>query len=192
MRTPRVSSVAARVRFQCRTAPLASSLLSTSATGSGFSATRSSRRCILPMSATRKHRLASTPRPGRQQRADAIRGARQAARRHQFDSHIVEREQHAVGALAGILPGRRAPEQRLIGRLGRTDIADQSDDMIEAGDHHSPLLIGLEPTPKAARLSGLGDGPVDGRIPAPCPTSSAQSGTVLRIISANASDRNRC
>ena len=38
-----------------------------------------------------------------------------------------------------VLPGRRAPEQRLIGRLGRTDILDQSDDVIEAGDHDSPF-----------------------------------------------------
>ena len=54
IRTPRVSSVAARVRFQCSVAPDTESLLSTSATGSGFSATRSSRRCILPMSAVAK------------------------------------------------------------------------------------------------------------------------------------------
>jgi len=58
-RTPRVVSVAARVRFHDRVAPNVVSRLSTSATGSGFSASRSSRRCIFAMSLVRKHRLAS-------------------------------------------------------------------------------------------------------------------------------------
>ncbi|MGY4496735.1 hypothetical protein ACVWYH_000662 [Bradyrhizobium sp. GM24.11] len=74
-----------------------------------------------------------------EQRTHPVSGRGKAARRHQFDGHVVEGEQHAVGALAGILPGRRAPQKRLIGRLGRTDILDQSDDVIEAGDHVSPI-----------------------------------------------------
>ena len=58
MRTPRVNSVAARLRFQCSTAPETESRLSTSAIGSGFSATRSSLRCILPISGVAKQMLA--------------------------------------------------------------------------------------------------------------------------------------
>ncbi|OPY97573.1 hypothetical protein A5906_35440 [Bradyrhizobium sacchari] len=70
-----------------------------------------------------------------EQRAHAVGGDAEAARRHQLDRHVLEREQHPVGALARILPGRRASEQGLIGRLRRTDIPDQNDDVIEAGDH---------------------------------------------------------
>ena len=58
-RTPRAASVAARVRFHDRVAPVAISRLSASATGSGFSASRSSRRCSRAMSPVRKQRLAN-------------------------------------------------------------------------------------------------------------------------------------
>ncbi|MEY9411422.1 hypothetical protein ABH989_005888 [Bradyrhizobium ottawaense] len=45
-----------------------------------------------------------------EQRAHAIGRHAETARRHQFDRHVLEGEQHAVGALAGVLPGRRAGE----------------------------------------------------------------------------------
>ncbi len=36
--------------------------------------------------------------------ADAVSRDAPTARRHQFQRHIIEREQHAVGAVAGIPP----------------------------------------------------------------------------------------
>ena len=69
-------------------------------------------------------------------RTAASAGGRCAAgRRHQLERHVVEREQYAVGAVAGVPPRRRAREQRLIGQFARRDIANQNDDMIEPGDH---------------------------------------------------------
>ena len=76
-------------------APEIASRLSTSGTGSGFSASRSSRRCIFAMSLVRKQMLASPSPCVDQHRADAIGAVALAARRHQFQRHIVEREQHA-------------------------------------------------------------------------------------------------
>ena len=137
-----MASVAARVRFHDSVAPVIASRLSTSATGSGFSVSRSSRRCILAMSSVRKQRLAS-PSPCAASTA-RMRSAvcALAARRHQFQRHVVEREQHALGAVAAVLPGRRPREQRLVGGGSRRDVAGQNDDVIEAGDHgNSPRVF---------------------------------------------------
>src|SRR5258706_1768635 len=71
----------------------------------------------------------------RNNRTNPIRGRAVAVGRHQLQRHVVEREQYAVGAVAGVPPRRRARKQRLIGQFGRRDIADQNDDVIEPGDH---------------------------------------------------------
>ena len=67
-----MASVAARVRFHDSVAPEIASRLSTSATGSGFSVSRSSRRCILAMSPVRKQMLASPSPCAVEHRANAI------------------------------------------------------------------------------------------------------------------------
>jgi hypothetical protein len=54
-----VAAVAARVRCHDKVAPLVASWFSACATGSGFSASRSSRRCIFAMSRVAKQMLAS-------------------------------------------------------------------------------------------------------------------------------------
>ena len=65
-----------------------------------------------------------------------------AARRHQFQRRVVEREQDAVGALAAVLPGRRTGKQGLVGGGGRVDVAGENDDVVEAGDHgNSPRVF---------------------------------------------------
>ncbi len=117
------------------------SRLSTSATGSGFRVSRSSRRCIFAMSSVRKQRLANpSPCAARTLRMRSAL-APVAGRRHQFQRHVVEREQHAVGAVAAVLPGRRPRKQRLVRRLARRDIAGENDDMIETGNHgNSPRV----------------------------------------------------
>ncbi len=172
-RTPRVASVAARIRFHDRTAPVPASRLSASATGSGFSASRSSLRCSLATSWVRKHRLAS-PSPCSAMTA-RIRSAVRAGSlwRHQFQRHVVEREQHAVGAVTAVSPRRHARKQCLIGGGRGRDIADQNDDMIEPGDHDKrPRMVVAriaissisvpcqDPVTAACRT-----GPVDGRSP---------------------------
>src|SRR5215204_3032596 len=70
-----------------------------------------------------------------QQGTNAIRIGVLAARRHQFQRRIVEREQNAVGALAAVLPGRRARKQGLVSGGGGIDVAGENDDVVEAGDH---------------------------------------------------------
>src|SRR5204863_2901864 len=67
--------------------------------------------------------------------ADTARRLAVAAGRHQLDRHVVEREQHAVGAIAAVLPGRRTAEQRLIGGGALLDVAGENDDVVEARDH---------------------------------------------------------
>jgi len=81
IRTPRVSSVAARVRFQRNKAPEPTSWLSTSATGSGFSARRSSRRCILAMSRP-ESRCWQPLAPVADHGPNPVRGRPGPARRH--------------------------------------------------------------------------------------------------------------
>ena len=66
--------------------------------------------------------------------ANAIRGGAVAARGHQFQRHIVEREQHALGAVAAGLPRWRAREQCLVGRRACPDVVDEDDDVIEPND----------------------------------------------------------
>ena len=66
---------------------------------------------------------------------DPVRGHAMAARRHQLQCHVVEREQHALDAVAAALPRRRAREQRLIGGGAGLDVVDQNDDVIQTVDH---------------------------------------------------------
>ena len=70
-----------------------------------------------------------------QNAANPVRIGALAAWRHQFQRRVVEREQDAIGALAAVLPGRRARKQGLVSGRGRVDIAGENDDVIEAGDH---------------------------------------------------------
>ena len=72
--------------------------------------------------------------------ADALGGIVIAMRRHQFQRRVVEREQHAVGAVPAVAPGRRPREQRLVGGAGGGNVAGQDDDMIETGNHGFGLL----------------------------------------------------
>src|SRR5262249_11331742 len=58
-----------------------------------------------------------------------------AARRHQLQRHVVEREQHAVGTIAGAPPGWCTSKQRFIGGCTRLDVFEQDDDVVEPGDH---------------------------------------------------------
>ena len=75
-------------------------------------------------------------------RANPLRGSPLAARRHQFQRHIVEREQHPRGAAAAVSPRRRARQQRLAGGGTGLDIANENDDVIEPGDHgNSPRVV---------------------------------------------------
>ena len=55
-----------------------------------------------------------------QHSADVVFAA--AIRRHQFDRHVVEREQRARRAAAGVAPGWRAAEQRLVGARAGFDV----------------------------------------------------------------------
>ena len=74
--------------------------------------------------------------------ANPVRGRAVAVGRHQLQRHVVEREQHALGAVAAASPRRRARKQRLIGGGAGLDIADQNDDVIEPGDHgNSPRVF---------------------------------------------------
>ena len=74
--------------------------------------------------------------------ANPVGGRALAVGRHQLQRHVVEREQHSVGAVAGASPRRRAREQRLIGAAASPDVADQNDDVIEPGDHgNSPRVV---------------------------------------------------
>jgi hypothetical protein len=74
--------------------------------------------------------------------ADPVRGRALAARRHQLQRHVVEREQHAVGAVAAVAPRQCAREQGLVGSRSGFDIADENDDVIEPGDHgNSPRVF---------------------------------------------------
>ena len=109
IRTPRVSSVAARVRFHDRVAPETESRLSTSATGSGFSATPVEPAMHLGDVAGAKADAGEPLAPDLDHVADAIGGHANAVRRHQLQRHVVEREQHAVGAVAAVSPRRRRP-----------------------------------------------------------------------------------
>src|SRR6202046_5402249 len=73
---------------------------------------------------------------------DSVRGRAIAARRHQLQRHVVEREQHALDPIVAALPRRRACEERLVGGGAGLDIADQHDDVIEPGDHgNSPRVF---------------------------------------------------
>src|SRR6516165_6965455 len=71
--------------------------------------------------------------------ADAVGGRAEAVRSHQFQRHIVEREHHAIGTVAAVLPGRRAAQERLIGDPALVDVLEQNNDMIETSDHASFL-----------------------------------------------------
>ena len=71
-----------------------------------------------------------------------LRGCTVAAGRHQLKRHVIQCEQDAVGAIAGVSPRRRPREQRLVGRQTRLDIAHQHDDMIDPADHgNSPRVV---------------------------------------------------
>src|SRR4051794_24687832 len=72
---------------------------------------------------------------GRKHRTDSIRVGALAVRCHQFQRRVVEREKDAIGAIAAVLPGRRACKQGLVSGGGRVDIAGENDDMVQAGDH---------------------------------------------------------
>jgi hypothetical protein len=67
--------------------------------------------------------------------ANPVRSRAVAVGRHQLQCHVVECKQHAIGAVAGVPPRRRARKQGLISRFAGRDIADQNDDVIEPGDH---------------------------------------------------------
>ena len=74
--------------------------------------------------------------------ANPIGGGAVAGGRQQLQRHVVEREQHAIGAVAAAAPRRRAREQRLVGRRGGGEVADQNDDVIEPADHgNSPRVF---------------------------------------------------
>src|ERR1700686_4937560 len=74
--------------------------------------------------------------------ADALRRRRMAGRRHQLERHVVEGEQHGLGAIALASPGRRAAEQQFISVGAGLDIGKQHDEVVEAGDHgNSPRVF---------------------------------------------------
>src|SRR3569833_2421846 len=80
--------------------------------------------------------------PRREDLANAIGAPTGAARRHQFERHVVEREQHAIGTVAGLSPGGLSRQQRLVGGHARVHVVQQDDDMVEPRDHgNSPLVF---------------------------------------------------
>ena len=146
IRTPRVASVAARVRFHDNSgASDVASRLSTWVIGSGFSVKRSSLRCIFAMSPVRKQMLASpSPRSASNSTNPVCGGTVRPCGRHQLQRHVVEREQHPHGAIATVAPRRRARKQASDRRQRRgLDIADQNHDVIEPGDHGKRPARGL-------------------------------------------------
>src|ERR1700722_1200792 len=76
--------------------------------------------------------------------ANPVRGRAVAMGRHQFQRHVVECEQHAVGAVTDISPRRHARQEGLVGHHTVSDIADQNNDVIEPGNHdESPKVTAV-------------------------------------------------
>src|SRR5262249_20884683 len=74
--------------------------------------------------------------------ANAIGRNAELARCHQFQRHVIERERYALGAVAAVVPGRRAAEQRLVAGGALADVPYEDDDVVEANDHgNSPRVF---------------------------------------------------
>ena len=138
MRTPRVASVAARVRFHASVAPEIASRLSTSVIGSGFSVSRSSLRCVLAMSLVRKQMLAS---------ADTYFGIESGA----FDSYLPDQETLAsITIPIELLVSEQShaffaqAAGRLAGRLG-VDVAHTPGTHFAYFDHPQELAQTVRP-----------------------------------------------